>query len=351
MKIIHFLWALDQGGAENLAVDLANEQSRDHEVVMLVANDKVDHAVKSRLLPAVRFVCVGRPAASKNPYWIAQLLLVIQALRPQIVHSHSDKLASLGWLIAAPLILTVHANSIRLSAQSCRFAAVCCISRAVQQDIHIRYPHLEARQVDNGINVSRIAVKAARPSPMVRGVQVSRLVHKTKGQDLLIKALAAINADSLLPTLTIDFIGEGSSLDYLVELAAELGVTEFCNFLGSMPRDKVHSSLCNYDILVQPSRDEGFGLTVAEGMPAGVAVIVSDIDGPMEVIGNGDFGHAFKTDDVSSLTATLRTVMSSMNTPAALAQLIAARGHVAAKYDLGRMSGSYVKIYNEIVCV
>ena len=44
MKIIHFLWALDQGGAENLAVDLANEQSRNHEVVVLVANDRVDHA-------------------------------------------------------------------------------------------------------------------------------------------------------------------------------------------------------------------------------------------------------------------------------------------------------------------
>lgn len=350
MKILHFLWALDQGGAENLAVDLANEQSRDHEVVMLVANDKVDQAVKSRLLPAVRFVCVGRPAASKNPYWIAHLLFVIQLLRPHIVHSHSDKLASLGRLIAAPLILTVHANSIRLSAQSRRFSAVCCISRAVQQDIRIRYPHLQPRHVDNGIKVSNIAVKTARPLSKVRGVQVGRLVHKTKGQDLLIRALAAINTDPLLPMLTIDFIGEGPSLDYLVELAGELRVTGFCNFLGSMPRDEVHSSLCNYDILVQPSRDEGFGLTVAEGMAAGVAVIVSDIDGPMEVIGNGEFGHAFKTDDVSSLTATLQTVMSSLNTPAALAQLIAARGHVATKYDLGRMSESYVKVYKEIVC-
>ena len=350
MKILHFLWALDQGGAENLVVDLANEQSRDHEVVLLVANNRVDPAVKSRLGPAVRFVCVGRPENSKNPYWIAYLLFLMYTLRPHVVHSHSDNLATLGRFIVAPLILTVHANNIRLSAQSCRFAAICCISAAVLQDIRVRYPHLQPRQVDNGINVSNIATNKARPSPIVRGVQVSRLVHKTKGQDLLIKALAAINFDSLLPTLTIDFIGAGPSLDYLVELVTELGVSEFCNFLGAMPRDQVHSSLCNYDILIQPSRDEGFGLTVAEGMAAGIAVIVSDIDGPMEVIGYGDFGHAFKTDDVLSLAATLRTVMSSINTPVALAQLIAARGHVAEKYDLGQMSESYVKVYNEIVC-
>ena len=53
----------------------------------------------------------------------------------------------------------------------------------------------------------------------------------------------------------------------------------------------------SYDLLVQPSRYEGFGLTVVEGMAAGVPVLVSDIEGPMEVIDKGRHGFAFRSED------------------------------------------------------
>lgn len=45
----------------------------------------------------------------------------------------------------------------------------------------------------------------------------------------------------------------------------------------------VHASLC-----------EGFGLTVAEGMVAGLPVVVSKNDGPAEVIGYGNMGICVK---------------------------------------------------------
>ena len=348
MKILHFLWGLPNGGAENLAVDLANEQSCDNEVILFVANKRVDDSVRSRISPAVQFVGLGRPENSRNPYWVARLLFSLHAIRPDIIHSHADSLASLARFIAAPLILTVHTTDVVLAIAT-EFSVVCCISESVLLDVMQRYPLLNLHLVNNGVTTSKIATRVRSPSDLVRGVQVSRLVHETKGQDLLIRSLAKVNTGRNQSKLTVDFIGDGPSLDYLIAVAAEAGVSEFCNFLGAISRSDIYKNLCNYDILIQPSRIEGFGLTVAEGMAAGVAVVVSDVEGPMEIIRSGEFGHFFKTGDVDSLAATLQNVISSMHSPEESALLLAARNHVAVNYDLSRTSDHYCSIYREVI--
>lgn len=350
MKILHFLWALDNGGAENLAVDLANEQASDNEVTMLVVNSRVDDAVRARITPAVSFVCIGRPAASANPYWIARLLFVLHGLHPDVLHAHADNLAKLGVFISAPMVLTVHDTHINFTAAATRFALVCCISEAVLRDVSSRYPGLKLRQVNNGVMTSAIArCNRQRAATAIRGVQISRLVHDKKGQDLLISALAIVNAAPNQPKLSIDFIGDGPSLAHLIGLAANAGVAAYCHFVGAMPRSEVYQRLCTYDLLVQPSRYEGFGLTVAEGMAAGVPVVVSDIEGPMEIIANGAFGSFFKTSDVGALANALLEAISTLDTSATVERRKAARNHALAKYDLRHTAAQYCQIYREVI--
>lgn len=350
MRVVHFIWALERGGSENLLVDIANHQSQSHEVIVMVGNDAVDPAVASRLSPAVRLVVVGRPAGSRNPYWVLRLLLTIHRLRPDVIHSHSHDLAFLGRLIAAPKILTVHTVNIDLSKSWSSYRRICCISKAVLLDITKRLPALRACQVDNGIVTSKVTTASDRTQPAVlRGVQVSRLVHETKGQDLLIKALALLNTECSSPALVIDFIGEGPSLAYLQRLADELGVSKYCNFLGALGRDDVYARLCDYDLLIQPSRYEGFGLTVAEGMAAGIPVLVSDIEGPMEIIRNGKYGYHFASDDAADLARSLVRVAEDIQSGIAKIKAFAARQFVLDIYSLSRTADHYVDIYTEVV--
>lgn len=350
MRVLHFLWGLNKGGAESLAIDLANQQSRDHEVILLVGNDCLDPAVTKQLNSSVRFVHLGRPAGSRNPYWIIRLLLTIHSLHPDVVHSHTRDLTSLRRFIFRPMILTVHSINMHLTRSVSRYERVCCISEAVFADVHRRYPALNLSQVDNGIVVSRIPTATNRvPHTALRAVQVSRLVHEIKGQDLLVRALAAVNAKHPSPAITIDFIGDGQSLDYLTQLTAKLGVREHCNFLGALNREDVYARLCNYDLLVQPSRYEGFGLTVAEGMAAGIPVLVSDIEGPMEIIRNGEHGYHFDSDDAASLANALWKVVKDIRSGVAEQRAITARRHVEEKYDLQRSSEQYCAIYREVV--
>lgn len=331
-----------------MAVDLANEQSREHDVILLVVNSRVDAGLLARLTTSVRVVCLHRPEGSRNPYWLLRLLFTLYSMQPDIVHSHDSALATMQPFIAAPLILTVHDTNIELTDAAIRFSVVCCISEAVCSDVRRRYPRLNLRQVNNGVMISTIATRSHNQSDCILGIQVSRLVHEKKGQDLVIRALAIVNSENDLRRLKIDFVGEGPSIDYLRALAIDVGVAQDCQFLGAMSRDDIYKNLCNYDILIQPSRYEGFGLTVAEGMAAEVAVVVSNAEGPMEIIGAGKFGHAFKTNDMESLAATLRKVMRAIDTPESTELLISAHKHVAETYDLVQTSRRYCEIYKEI---
>lgn len=351
MRVLHFLWGLAQGGAENLAVDLANEQRRDHQVTVLVANEAIDNSLVGRLHSSVRLVHLKRPEGSRNPLWIARLLANIHSLRPDVVHSHANNLAALWRFISAPLVLTVHANNVQLSRHASRFSAICCISQAVEDDIRQRYPTLAPVLVLNGIQTSAIAVRVGPFAKPLRAVQVSRLVHSTKGQDLLIDALAIVNAGGSEPQLTVDFIGDGSSRDYLQELAKSRNVSKCCNFRGAMTREEVFANLKYYDLLIQPSRDEGFGLTVAEGMAAGLPVLVSDLPGPMEVIGQGQHGNYFKSEDPAALAEALGTMISDIEAGGLEPRLAAARQYVIDEYDLVRTSDNYMRCYMEVTNV
>lgn len=348
MKVLHFLWALDNGGAENLAIDLANEQSLDNEVTLLVCNSRVDDTVRARISQSVRFVCVGRPEGNRNPYWVLRLLFLIHRIAPDVVHAHSDNLAKLSKFISAKLVLTVHATHIQLTSAASRFSLVCCISKAVLQDVRNRYPKLKVLQVNNGVITSQIATGGRQRAATVRGIQVSRLVHEIKGQDLLIKALAIVNALPKQPKLEIDFVGDGPSSAYLKALAVDVGVSEYCHFVGAMSRGDVYQNLCSYDLLVQPSRYEGFGLTVAEGMAAGISVVVSDVEGPMEIINDGEYGYHFKWGDAVSLANTLSRAIAEMDSPNGVLTREAAKKHATSSYDLRLTSKHYCQIYREV---
>ncbi|MGQ0599735.1 glycosyltransferase family 4 protein [Aquabacterium sp.] len=60
------------------------------------------------------------------------------------------------------------------------------------------------------------------------------------------------------------------------------------------------------DVLVMPSRWEGFGLTAAEAMRAGVPVLAARVGGLPEVVAHGETGLLFEPGDVSGIVSAVR---------------------------------------------
>ena len=108
-----------------------------------------------------------------------------------------------------------------------------------------------------------------QPSSPVRFVYVGRFQNKTKGIDLLIKA-----CDCLSGSWTMDFVG-GYGVD-ANKTIAWIDSKQNAHYLGSWKSQQVVANLRNYDVVVVPSRSDGWNLLVNEAIAAGVGCVVSD---------------------------------------------------------------------------
>lgn len=133
--------------------------------------------------------------------------------------------------------------------------------------------------VYNGIEFKKV-VKKGHVGIVVGSV--GRL-HKTKGFDILIKAIKELPGNVVLKIW-----GEGSECNDLEEIIRENGLAKRVFLEGFS--ENVQESLSIVDIYVQPSRMEGFGLAVSEAMAAELPVIVSPVGSLPELVENRKTG-------------------------------------------------------------
>lgn len=296
MRILHVIFSFKLGGAETMLIDIVNEQIKtDNRIGLLIINDMVDDELIFKLDKNITVYRVNRKEGSQNPVDIFKLNQFIFKFIPNVIHIHNSSIIKLIFYPFAKKYLTVHAMNID-SKYFSKYNKLFAISEAVKEDI-IKKGDYNVYVVINGINIEDIKSKNIQSKVPQKILQVSRMDSDKKGQDILLKAVAILIHNFKLD-LTLDFIGDGPSLQEMKELAKELNIEEKVNFLGLKYRDYVYNNLCNYDLFVQPSRFEGFGLTVAEAMVAKVPVLVSNIDGPMEIIDKGKYGSSFKVGDI-----------------------------------------------------
>jgi glycosyltransferase involved in cell wall biosynthesis len=115
-----------------------------------------------------------------------------------------------------------------------------------------------------------------------------------------IEAFAQVRAG--LPHASLHMIGHGLGPGGPAESwAGERGLAAGITFVGPLPHDRVLDSLDTADILVHPSLEESFGMTIAEAQLAGVAVIGGAHSGA--VPWTLDYNRAGRLVDVRSTTS------------------------------------------------
>jgi glycosyltransferase involved in cell wall biosynthesis len=125
-------------------------------------------------------------------------------------------------------------------------------------------------------------------------------------------------------------------------------LNDYIRFLGTKEREYVYTHLCTYDLLVQPSLNEGFGLTVAEAMAAKVPVLVSDIEGPMEVIEKGKYGYYFATEDATDCADKIQFIMEYYTGTTNKQMVENAYQQVHVKYDIKQTAATYLNEYKQL---
>jgi glycosyltransferase involved in cell wall biosynthesis len=205
-------------------------------------------------------------------------------------------------------VLTAHTTGVKTNNIS-KYNRVFAISNTVKNDIEKR-SSVKPIVIYNGIKIEQVKQKVDYNFSIFKIVQVGRLDHEIKGQHILLKALKIIVYEKGVKNISVDFIGEGKSLDYLNGLVKEYHLEDYISFLGMRDRKFIYEHLKDYNLLVQPSLYEGFGLTIVEAMAAKVPVLVSDIDGPLEVIGFGKYGWIFRSNDANDSSTKILEIIN-----------------------------------------
>jgi len=349
MKIVHFVAQMAVGGIETMLVDIANIQVQSHDVSIVILNNIIDEAVISRLSAKIKVFKVGRQPKSQNIFYLLKCNWFLLRLMPNIIHCHAD---IAHWIILNiyRTVLTVHCTSWDIASVK-RYDKIFAISHSVQ-DYFSRVFDISCNKIsviENGIPCSSISnTNYSLQDSTFKICQISRLSHQHKGQDILLKAIQILVHSHRVTNIQVDFIGDGESKQYLQLLAKEYQIENHCNFLGAKSREYLYSILQNYHLLVQPSRFEGFGLTVVEGMVAEVPVLVTNIEGPMEIINNGEFGYSFMSEDAESCTASILNIINQYNTPDFRDKIKRARIHAMKKYDVHNTAHRYLEEYSII---
>lgn len=123
---------------------------------------------------------------------------------------------------------------------------------------------------------------------------VGRLCMR-KGFDTLIDAIGPILNKERIHLFIVGgangrpdpyYAGDMNLLEQLSKRIADNGWSQWIHFLGI--RDDVPQIMGFVNVLVHPTRDEGFGLVLAEALAAGLPIIATDIGGIREVLAKTD---------------------------------------------------------------
>jgi glycosyltransferase involved in cell wall biosynthesis len=162
------------------------------------------------------------------------------------------------------------------------------------------YPFGYFRATPDGLRVRRL-----RPDDGTRCelIYVGQLIER-KGVDLLLEAVASV-------PLSLTIVGDGERRDSLKNMAVTLGIADRVHFEGVIPSSQVLDRIAQADMLVLPSRWDGWGLVVNEALMVGVPVLVSDGCGAAELVHEGQNGYVFRSGDVLDLQDKLRRHLNS----------------------------------------
>ena len=139
---------------------------------------------------------------------------------------------------------------------------------------------------------------------------VSRLEH-IKGMDMIIPAFAKIHRD--FPEIELIIVGDGSLRESMEAEASSLGLSDSVSFAGRQPQDRLQDFYDKIDILLMPSRSEGFGLTAVEGMARGCVLVAADTGGLPEVVRDGKDGYLHIPEDIQDLSDKIKDLIDDRN--------------------------------------
>lgn len=290
-----------------------------------------------------------------SPNYMIPLFWPNRTSRPKIVTTIHDVI---------PLVFKNHAPKSKKSRMFAVFVwimkrvgkisdTILTVSEASRLDVlkHLEIPEKSAGKVKavyNGVSAHfRPQENPSTSSP--DGSRERRLLYVGRADPyknlcVLVRILAVLRNQCSFPvTLTV----AGSRDDRYPEaehLAKELGLTDAMTWTGYLTRQELIEAYREADVLVHPSRYEGFGLQVLEAMSCGLPVVCSDGGSLPEVA--GDAALVVPPDDLDGYVRCVSKILTDGDTRK---KLVEAGFRQAAEFTWKRSAEATLEAYGKLM--
>ncbi len=156
----------------------------------------------------------------------------------------------------------------------------------------IKYLNVTSRQkwIPNGMDPQDFHPRRGGKLKSTEGIKIICIANHyyVKGVDILLQAAAELK--SSLIDFSIILIGDGPERLKLEQLSEKLFLKKQVIFKGIISHQQIPDYLRESDLLVIPSRNEGFGTVILEALACGIPVIGSKVGGIPEALEYGKYG-------------------------------------------------------------
>ncbi len=218
------------------------------------------------------------------------------------------------------------------------------VSPRIRNDLISRYSFPESSTVciPNGINLAPyFGCTREYDLERLRILFIGRIEDISKGIFWLPDIMVHLNGYPISLTIA----GDGPDLAQLKKRMKD-GLLPV-NFIGAVDPEDVPSLMSNHDLLLMPSRFEGFGLTLIEAMAAGCVPIASRIFGVTDfVIQEGRTGFLFPIGDTRRAAKIIEKLLYDRDLLNNVAN--AAKQAVRNNFTADSMASAYARLLKKI---
>jgi len=389
MKIVHIITRLILGGAqENTLITCKGLAARGHDVTLITGpalgpEGELFEQAKNQKYKTIVIDSLRRQI---NPIYdigaYKEIKKHLEAIQPDIVHTHSAKAGILGRFAAYSLksqisnfksriVHSVHGLSfheyqnhllnkfyiaVERAAAKKTDAFICVADAMTEKSLAVgigraeqyttAYSAIEEEPfltpvTDRQRNDFR--KKYDIPDNAIVFITIARLFH-LKGHNYIIES--AQELAKRFENCVWLFAGDGILRYRMQKQVADLGLSDKFRFTGLLPPSDIPLAIQSSDILVHCSLREGLARVLPQAMLCGKPAISFDIDGANEVV-NPDTGRLVEPENVEQLIDACAELIANENLRIKLGR--AGREFVREKFSPKTMVDTIEKIYNNLL--
>jgi glycosyltransferase involved in cell wall biosynthesis len=360
------------GGGGRAAQDICKSMvERGHEVTVLTAHleglskEEIVNGIRVLRLPSLRREAFRADLKAMGGYVLSGLwagFRLIKRWQPDVIHVHfAVPAGALAWMLSKltgiPYVMTVHLGDVPggvpektggwfkwvlpFTHPIWRAAKrVIAVSEFTRQ-LALEHYQREITVIPNGVDVDRLRPADIRVQDPPRIVFAGRLMAQ-KNPIQIVRTLAELKDLSWECVI----LGDGPLMADVQQTIMDQGLQERFTLPGWVTPEDVLSWFDKSDILFMPSLSEGLPVVGVQALAKGLAFVVSDIGGFVDLVENGKNGYLVKLGDQAGLANALHSFLSE---PKALLKARCSSHNFASRFDIKTISDAYEAMFKEII--